>query len=120
MFGIDKWLQPKMSSGELIKDGIVAGVLEVIYIGIVAIFFMIAESVFPSDTSLVMAGIAAFLILVVLSVTISGMLILGYPLYYALQQRYPEALAILLVTCATLIVVFFLLVIAAMLAGIAS
>jgi hypothetical protein len=103
---------------ELVKDGVVAAFLQVIYIAFIAIFFMIADTAFPDDSWLIVVGVVAFLILLVLSVAISGVLLFGYPLYYALQKKYSEALAILLITCGALLAIFAFLVLGALLAAI--
>jgi Ni,Fe-hydrogenase I cytochrome b subunit len=105
---------------ELVKDGVIAAFLQVVYIAFVAVFFMIADTAFPDDSWLVVVGVVAFLILLVLSVAVSGMLLFGYPMYYALQKKYPEALAILLVTCGTLLAIFAFLVLGALLGAIIS
>jgi len=105
---------------ELVKDGIVAAFLQVVYIAFVALFFMIADTAFPDDSWLVVVGVVAFLILLVLSVAVSALLLFGYPIYYALQKKYSEALAILLVTFGTLLTIFAVLVLGALLSAIIS
>ncbi|MBP6942836.1 MAG: hypothetical protein KBB55_02215 [Candidatus Buchananbacteria bacterium] len=114
------FLRPRTTRRELVKDGVISGLLEVVYIGFVSLFFSIAAIAFPDDSNLVAIGAICFLSLVVLSVAVSGILIFGYPLYYALQKKYEEALAILFVTCGTLLVVFALLVLGAFAYGITN
>jgi len=101
----------KATRSELVKDGVIAGVAEVLYIGLTVVFSLIAESTFPSDGTVIITSALAFLVLLVLSAAVSATLIFGWPLYYALKGRYAEAFAILLVTIGTLLAIFFGLVV---------
>ncbi|HLD28633.1 MAG TPA: hypothetical protein VJB67_03380 [Patescibacteria group bacterium] len=99
----------KIDSNLLIKKGILAGILEVIFISLVAGFFMIADSFFPADSGNIILNIMAVLSLLVIGVGVSGILVLGLPLYYFTQKKYQEGIVALGVTLGTILVIFILI-----------
>lgn len=105
MFKLD-FFREKVTRAELVKDGIIAGVAETIYIGLTVVFSLVAESTFPSDGTVIITSALAFLVLLVVSAAVSQTLIFGWPIYYALKGRYAESLAVLLVTIGTLLAIF--------------
>jgi hypothetical protein len=90
-----------------VANGVVAGIMEVAYIVILAIFMVATESLFSAPQAWVMIfGIVAFLCLLVLSVAVSGVLIFGWPAYYFLEKQYKEALYAFLATTVSVFVIF--------------
>lgn len=85
----------KINPAELFKLGAIAGLLEVIYIVLVATFMLLAQSLFPDDSNGVIVGIVSFLIVFVFSALVSGVILLGLPLYFAIQEKYKETLIVL-------------------------
>ncbi|NCN07203.1 hypothetical protein GW933_00775 [Candidatus Falkowbacteria bacterium] len=85
-----------VSTTELFKFGAIAGLVEVVYIVLVATFMLLAQSLFPDTPSGVIVGIVSFLTVFVFSATVSGVIMLGLPLYFAIEKKYKEALIILL------------------------
>lgn len=87
-----------------LKFGIMGGLLEVIYIVLVALFMQNSEKWFSGPG---VFGIIFMLTIFVLSAALSGLLVLGYPVYLALQKNFKEAI---LTVLASLAVIFVLLI----------
>jgi len=102
--------QKSVSTGELFKLGAMAGILQVVYIVVVALFILLAESLFPDDSSGVIFGIASFLIVFVFSAMMSGVIMLGLPVYFATQNKYREAIIVLASTGFSLIAILTIMV----------
>ena len=96
----------------LVKNGISAGLIEIIFVILVAFFFIAAESLLPDKSGSMILGIASMLILLVISAAVAGALIFGWPLYLALQKKYREAVLVFCCTLATLLAFFVLAVLA--------
>ncbi|MFH1366514.1 MAG: hypothetical protein ABIH38_00810 [Patescibacteria group bacterium] len=86
-----------------LKFGLLAGALEVIYIVLVALFMQGAENWFSGSG---VQPVIMVLMLFVLSAAVSGLLVLGYPAYLALQKKYKEAICTLLVSLAVIFILF--------------
>lgn len=110
-FKRDHWSAP-------VGQGVVAGLMEVCYIALVAIF-MIGTQTFLStvDPWAAVFGIIAFLSLLVLSVAVTGVIIFGWPLRYFLEKKYSEALAAFVGTVGAMFVIFAVVFIALALIG---
>lgn len=100
----------KLDQKLLIKKGIIAGLLEVIFIILVASFFIISETLFPASAGSLIFGIIAVLSLLVISAAVSAVLVLGYPAYLFLQKKYKEAIVMLGATLGTMLVIFILVI----------
>ncbi len=100
----------KDCSHEQVAEGVVAALVEIAYIILIGVFFLIAEVIFPVQPGLMILGIVAFFILLVVSVAVSAVLVLGKPGYYFLQKQYAEALTVFCSTIVTFFTVFFLIV----------
>ncbi len=90
-----------------VAQGVVAGITEVAYITLVAIFIAGTDSIFssPSPWGLVF-GIISILSLLVMSVAISGVLVFGWPIRYFWENKYQEALFSFLATMAAMFIIF--------------
>lgn len=104
-------INPKkqIDQSELFKLGAIAGLLQVIYIVLVAVFMLLAQSLFPASPSGAIVGIVSFLIVFVFSAMISGLIMLGLPLYFATQNKYREALIVLASSAFSLIVILIIM-----------
>lgn len=107
-----KFKPQKTTDRDIIKHSIITALLEVVYVLLVATFFTVGSAVFPMTANPIVS-IMAFLLLFVLSAGISGVLILGYPVYYVSQNKYREALLALGATMLTLFIIFAVLLVGA-------
>jgi hypothetical protein len=107
---LKKLTKRKIDREDLIKFGAISGLLEVVYIVLVAGFFLFAESLFPVDSGSAVIGIVAVLILLVFSAGVSAVLIFGLPFYFMIQSKYEEAGITLISSAATIIAVFILMI----------
>ena len=90
-----------------VGQGVVAGITEAAYIVLVAVFIAGTETVFSSPASWnIVFGMVSLLVLLVMSVAISGALIFGWPARYFMEKKYKESLASFLAAIATMFVVF--------------
>lgn len=88
-------------------QGVVAGITEVAYIALVAIFIAGTDSIFSSPSPWGMVfGVVSVLSLLVMSAAISGVLIFGWPIRYFWENKYKEALTSFLATMAAMFVIF--------------
>ena len=101
----------KINQAELFKFGVLAGIFQVIYITLVALFIILAQSLFPDDSSGVIVGIVSFLIVFVFSAMTSGVIMLGLPFYFATQQKYREAIIVLASTSFSLIAILIIMMV---------
>jgi len=88
----------------VLKWGIGAGLLQIVYIALVS-FFIMATDGFASNVPSSL-GFSLFLTLFVLSAAISASIVFGYPAYLVYKNKIKEAVATALVTMATLLVIF--------------
>ncbi|MFA5070596.1 MAG: hypothetical protein WC528_04925 [Patescibacteria group bacterium] len=86
-----------------LKFGILGGVLEVVYIVLVVFFMQGMEKWFSGSGAF--TGVLV-LTLLVFSAAVSGLLVLGYPVYLALQKNYKEAIFTLLISLAVIFILF--------------
>lgn len=93
----------KTSVMEAVNYGFIAGMVEAAYIILVAIFFIVAEAIFPPSSELLVFGAVALLILFVFSAALSLILIFCHPLNYLLAGQKAEAKECL---CATMLTLF--------------
>ena len=91
----------------IIKFGIGGGVAEIIYILLIALLFSNLEKLLPTPPA--MFGFFFFLLLFVFSAAVSGFLVLGYPIYLALQKRFQEAIMTLSATLLSLLLGFIII-----------
>ena len=102
----------KKSKGEIYKFGIGGGILEIIYILLVAWFITVMGETMDKENTIF--SILAFLLLFVFSAAISGVFVMGYPAYLGLQKKLHEAILTLLTTLMTMFIcgiIIFLIVI---------
>ncbi|MDO8668961.1 MAG: hypothetical protein Q7K65_01570 [Candidatus Buchananbacteria bacterium] len=100
----------QISSAELFKFGALAGILEVVYIVLVAVFMLLAQSFFPDNSNSIIIGITSFLIVFVFSALVSGLIMLGLPLYFAIQNKFKEALIVLASSAFSLIAILVIMI----------
>jgi len=93
----------KAAAAEAVTHGFIAGMVEVAYIILVGIFFVIAEAIFPPSSELLIFGSVALIILLVFSVALSAVLLFGHPLNYLLDNKKAEAKECL---CAAMLTLF--------------
>ncbi|MBN1326092.1 hypothetical protein JW977_03905 [Candidatus Falkowbacteria bacterium] len=91
----------KIEKKEIYKYGIGGGILQILYILMVAWFINSMDKAESQSDPII--NIMSVLLLFVFSATISGFFVLGYPAYLALQKRLQEAFLTLLVTILTLL-----------------
>lgn len=84
-----------------LKFGFLGGALEVIYIALVGLFMQAASDWFSGSG---VQPIIMVLMLLVFSAAVSGVLVLAYPAYLALQKKYKEAIFTLLISLAVIFV----------------
>ena len=97
-------------------QGAAAGLTETCYILLIAIFMAGTESLFATaEPWVAVFGIIAVLLLLVLSVAVSGILLLGWPIYYFLERKYKEGLYALTGSVIAMFVIFAVIFIAALL-----
>lgn len=99
----------EVSSAELFKLGAIAGLIEIVYIVLVASFMLVAQSLFPATPSGAIVGIVSFLIVFVFSAMISGLIILALPLYFAIEKQYKEAIILLFSSGFSLIAILIIM-----------
>ncbi|MFA5048852.1 MAG: hypothetical protein WC516_07555 [Patescibacteria group bacterium] len=96
---------------ELVTQGIVAGLVEVAYIVLVALFFLFTQIILPANSGgLVIFGMIALLILLVFSVALSGAIVFGHSLHYLWQKKYQEAMTVFFATMLTMLASFLVVV----------
>jgi hypothetical protein len=99
-----KQIKPK----EIFKFGIGGGIAEIIYVLLVAFLFTNLENLLPTPPALF--GFFFFLLLFVFSAAISGLLVLGYPIYLAIKKRLQEAIMTFIVTLLTILTGFVIII----------
>jgi hypothetical protein len=85
------------------KKGIVAGLLELLYVVLMAAFLLSAPILFPITARSFILGPIIFLLATVFSVAFSGILVFGLPAYYFLNKKYREAGVVLASTLGVLL-----------------
>ena len=90
-----------------IEIGVIAGVKQALYIYLVALFFQTVQGWDrqPSEVQGMILGLTLF----VLSAAISGAIVFGFPLYFALQKEYAKAIKTVSATISTLLVIFVIM-----------
>ncbi len=99
-----------------VGQGVLAGLMEVCYIALVAIFMVGSQSFLSNKTDtpwVTVFGIICLLSLLVLSVGVSGLLVFGWPAHYFMERKYNEAIASIGATVATMFVIFAIIFIGA-------
>ena len=91
-----------MISKNIVKYGLGGGVLEIVYVTLIAWFMQNVEKFISGPDSAV--NIIFVLLLLVFSVTVSGLLIFGYPVYLVIQKNYKQAVDTVLVSLLTLVI----------------
>lgn len=92
----------KIEKKNIFKFGIGGGILEILYILLIAWIITGLDSVMNQTNPII--SILSFLLLFVFSAAVSGFLVLGYPAYLGLQKKLSEAFLTLLTTILTLFV----------------
>ena len=93
-----------------ILAGIVSSVLVITYCGLIALFFFMAENIFPTAGGPNFALISFMLVLFVLSAAVCGILVFGLPIYFLIQKEIKKAGQYMVANLVA--IVFFLIVIA--------
>lgn len=111
-FRRDHWSTP-------VGQGVVAGIMEVCYIALVAIFMIGTQTFLVTvDPWAAVFGIIAFLSLLVLSVAVSGVIVFGWPVRYFLEKKYVEALASFVGVAGSMFVIFAVIFISLAIVGV--
>lgn len=86
------------------KMGILGGLTESIYCGLIALLLWNGEKFFNNTLDEAFAPLFV-LILLVLSVAVSGVLVFGYSVYLAVEKKYKQAFQTVGITLLTIFVV---------------
>lgn len=97
----------KIDKSLLYKKGVWAGIAQMLYIILIVILISSIDK-FMAENAGGALSMVAVLLLLVFSAGISGALIFGYPVYFALQKKYHEAIFTLAVSFLTLAACFIL------------
>lgn len=92
------------------KMGILAGLAESIYCGLIALMLWYGSE-FLSDKMSQVLGSLFGLILLVFSVAVSGVLVFGYPVYLAVEKKYKQAFQTIGITLLTIFLVLVIVLI---------
>lgn len=93
----------------IIKFGIGGGVAEIIYVLLVAFLFSNLEKLLPTPPA--MFGFFFILLLFVFSAALSGLFVLGYPVYLVMQKKIKEAIMTFTATLLTILAGFVMIII---------
>lgn len=93
----------KINDSAIIKFGFLGGIAQFGFCLLMASILTMIERMMPEPPS-PLAAILVFLLLFVSSAAISGLCVLGYPLYLAFQKRFIEGLMTLIITIGTLVI----------------
>lgn len=93
-----------------IKMGVLGGLAESIYCGLIALLLWNGDNFFNNTFDEAIAPLFV-LILLVLSVAISGVLVFGYPAYLAVEKKYKQAFQTVGITLLTIFVVLVIVLI---------
>ncbi|MFH1597975.1 MAG: hypothetical protein ABIB97_02805 [Patescibacteria group bacterium] len=105
------WFRKKeeeISTKKMTEIAIGAGTLEFIYIMLIASFILGMEGVFYYKNFPEVVFFGMWLILLVISAAISGVLVMGYPAYLIYIKKIREGVYTFIVTLITLLVYFIL------------
>lgn len=92
----------KANAAEAVTHGFIGGMVEVAYIILLAVFFIVAELVLPPSPQLVVFGAVALIIMFVFSAALSLTLVFGHPINYLLAGKKDQAKECLAATMLTL------------------
>ena len=98
----------KIDEAEVMKFGFLGGMAEAVYILFLVLFLSVIRNAFPGTSTQVIEPIL-FLLAFVFSAGVSAILIFGYPLYMAIQQRYVESLMTAVTSLLTLAIIGILM-----------
>ncbi len=98
----------EVNKKEIINWGLGGALAEIAYVLMIALLIQGLNNVMTQASPIL--SIAFFLLLLVFSVAMSGILVFGYPAYLVYQKKIKEAMATLLVTFITFIVGFAVLI----------
>ena len=84
-------------------------IAEVIYVVIIALVLYNMSNLLPTPPAFL--GIALILTLLVFSTAVSGLFVLGLPVYLLIQKKTKEAILTFFVTLSTLLIIFIFAVI---------
>jgi hypothetical protein len=90
-----------------VKTGILAGLLESLYVIVIALLSIKLTSLMIFVEEVFAMGL--MLMLLVFSAAISSVLVFGLPIYLFLQKRVKDALRVMFTTFITLLGVFFII-----------
>ena len=90
-----------------VKVGILAGLLESLYVIVIAVIMMRLGSMMQYVEGAL--GIVLMLMLLVFSAGVSGIFTFGLPIYLFLQKRVKDAIRVMVTTFLTLLGVFFII-----------
>jgi len=94
----------KIVDSQLLKFGILAGAVQALYCLLAAAIIFTLEKVLPTPPQPII-GFLLFLLFFVFSVAVSAIVVFGYPVYLAFQQKFTEALMTVVLTLSTLAII---------------
>lgn len=98
-------------SKKSIKFGILGGILEAVYCALIALMFFTFGKIFDGPNANTVVVTLIMLLILVISVAVSGFLVFGYPGYLVYQKKFKEAVLTALLSLITLFVFFLIFVI---------
>jgi hypothetical protein len=93
-----------------IKFGILGGIFEAAYCALIALLFFGFGRVFQGTPDNQVLAPLIMLLILVISVAVSGFLVFGYPAYLVYQKKFKEGIYSALVSLFTLFIIFLLFV----------
>lgn len=102
----------KDNKKELWQWGLLSGLAEAVYIALIASLFMGLNHLAPMRAGFIWP-ILFFLTLFVFSAVVSGLLVLGRPIFLALHQKYKEALLTLAISLGVLLLMLIVIILLA-------
>ena len=100
--------EERIDTGRAVNWGIAAGVGEALYVLLATLFINFVDSFGKEPLGGFVTSFLAFLMFFVLSSVISAVLVFGRPLYFILDKKYKEAVASLMATIITMLVITLL------------
>jgi len=98
----------KKNKEDLYRCGIGAGIAEIFYVLIIALFLMTLESLFPKGPGFAPLNFLFVMLLFVFSAGFSALIVFAKPVYLALQKKWEEAVMTLVTTLITILIGAFI------------
>jgi len=102
----------KGDSSEIVKQSVITGLLQVVYIFVIGTFLLVAGRHFPTMGARSVLGPLAMMTLMVASVTITAVLMFGHPIAYIMNKKFDEAMLSIAINLGVLFIFFVLILFA--------